>query len=384
MGTAHPLRHRVAMMNLHAFGPPGFQHAPVSKLLLAVVVAATFGAVFGGVTHWLDFRLHTIVGQIQLWRLLTCALVFETVGELVVGTVLLYNFRLFERQWGSPKFCCFLLITHLLALLVEFSVSGLFHLTSTLPGPYSIIFAFFVPYCWHIPRQQTYSLFNNRIRFSGKTFLYILGLQLSMCSVPSSIVSTVVGLLAGALYFSHLAPFDRCRVPVCLSHCCKVTVGRLLGVNPHEDAEEQQQQQQQEEDDDDDDDDGLVPAGQPNRRYMRLPPREDPVPRLAGQPPPPPSSLLSSSGGAAAASLASWPAPPQPGHQVTSRLESWSMGGAAGQQQQQAPSEDNVEVLEEMGFDREVAIRVLTECNDSLEQATNVLLTSGVGSSTPP
>ena len=60
------------------------------------------------------------------------------------------------------------------------------------------------------------------------------------------------------------------------------------------------------------------------------------------------------------------------------------MGGAAGQQQQQAPSEDNVEVLEEMGFDREVAIRVLTECNDSLEQATNVLLTSGVGSSTPP
>ena len=54
-----PVTHWSALMS-HA------EHAPVSKLLLAVVVAATFGAVFGGVTHWLDFRLHTIVGQVLL------------------------------------------------------------------------------------------------------------------------------------------------------------------------------------------------------------------------------------------------------------------------------------------------------------------------------
>ncbi len=40
----------------------------------------------------------------QAWRLGTSQFAFATNGELVVGLILLYNFRQFERQFGSKKF----------------------------------------------------------------------------------------------------------------------------------------------------------------------------------------------------------------------------------------------------------------------------------------
>jgi hypothetical protein len=40
----------------------------------------------------------------ELWRLLTSSLCFTTPGEALFGLVLLYQFRVFERQLGSSKF----------------------------------------------------------------------------------------------------------------------------------------------------------------------------------------------------------------------------------------------------------------------------------------
>ena len=40
----------------------------------------------------------------ELWRLVTSSLCFTAPGEALFGLVLLYNFRVFERQRGSSKF----------------------------------------------------------------------------------------------------------------------------------------------------------------------------------------------------------------------------------------------------------------------------------------
>lgn len=40
----------------------------------------------------------------QLWRLLTHHLVFRTSSELLLASVALYEFRQFERRFGTSKF----------------------------------------------------------------------------------------------------------------------------------------------------------------------------------------------------------------------------------------------------------------------------------------
>jgi membrane associated rhomboid family serine protease len=42
--------------------------------------------------------------SMQLWRLFTHHFVFNSMGETIFGLILLYQFRLFERQMGSKKF----------------------------------------------------------------------------------------------------------------------------------------------------------------------------------------------------------------------------------------------------------------------------------------
>lgn len=53
--------------------------------------------------YWLTLdRYH--LQQFQLWRLVTHHFVFSSLGEAFLSLLLLYQFRLFERQMGSRKF----------------------------------------------------------------------------------------------------------------------------------------------------------------------------------------------------------------------------------------------------------------------------------------
>lgn len=86
-----------------AQGLPGFTHAPVTKALIFLTSFSTLWAMLsGGPTpvslHWWRFGLgHLVV------KLTTYQLYFHSIWSAACGCVMLYQFRVFERQWGASK-----------------------------------------------------------------------------------------------------------------------------------------------------------------------------------------------------------------------------------------------------------------------------------------
>lgn len=102
------------------------------------------------------FRLY----QGELWRLFTSTLIFENTSEALVGLILLYTCRQFERQMGSKKFAAFICFSFLLssfitvALLTLAAMVGVY--IKPAPGPYYIIFALLTfYYCEYLSAAAT-------------------------------------------------------------------------------------------------------------------------------------------------------------------------------------------------------------------------------------
>ncbi len=74
----------------------------MTKLLLL----ATCGlSIFVSTTHTKSsFELYNFSQLKEFWRIFTQQMFFQSSGELLFGTILLYQFRLFERQLGTSKF----------------------------------------------------------------------------------------------------------------------------------------------------------------------------------------------------------------------------------------------------------------------------------------
>ena len=79
--------------------------APVCKCILG---ASFISSVLINFQHqYRDLFVYNhslIVGKHQLWRLVTARVVFLDVKDLLIGSILFYNFRTFERRYGSRKF----------------------------------------------------------------------------------------------------------------------------------------------------------------------------------------------------------------------------------------------------------------------------------------
>ena len=86
----------------------------------------------------------------QVWKLPASFFIFQNSAQMIVGLILLYTCRQFERQMGSRKFGAFLLIAFVFSILVNcaaivaaYSV-GLYLVPS--PGPFALIFALMTYY----------------------------------------------------------------------------------------------------------------------------------------------------------------------------------------------------------------------------------------------
>ena len=85
-------------------GPAGFQHAPVTKAFMMLIGFCSMwdmvimGSSQGLSLHWWKFGLWTLVG-----RLITYQLYFRGLWRTIVGCLLMYHFRQFERMWGPSK-----------------------------------------------------------------------------------------------------------------------------------------------------------------------------------------------------------------------------------------------------------------------------------------
>lgn len=86
----------------------------------------------------------------EVWRLLSSFFVFQSSAQAIVGLILLYTCRQFERQMGSRKFGAFIVFSFLVSTLVSLGVVvtassiGFYLVPSS--GPFSLIYALLIFY----------------------------------------------------------------------------------------------------------------------------------------------------------------------------------------------------------------------------------------------
>ncbi|PVD18531.1 hypothetical protein C0Q70_21080 [Pomacea canaliculata] len=136
------------------------------------------------------------------WRLLTSKIAFLDVKDIALCSMLIYNFRFLERRFGSRKFVSYLIATSVLSTALELAVLVICHQFDvsfgTMPsGPFCLVFPQFAQFFLKIPRVAVSSIMG--VPVTGKTFTYILGLQVASAS-PESRLVTSCALAAGFLW----------------------------------------------------------------------------------------------------------------------------------------------------------------------------------------
>ncbi|KAI5089949.1 ubiquitin-associated domain-containing protein 2 [Silurus meridionalis] len=225
-------------------GSRGLYKAPLSKslLLLSTAFTALVLVVLPQYQKLFVYSLQSIKHHRQLWRLLCGRLICLDVKDTFCSSLLIYNFRIFERRFGSRKFASFLFGTWVLSgfldILLAEAVHFLFELqVDVLPaGLLGPVFALFVPFYCSIPRVQVTQLLRYA-SISNKTLVYIVGLQLLTSSASMWVVS-FSGLVSGMLYYSNMVALQRILyVPQWLARCTSQLLEPVfLGTEPRADA----------------------------------------------------------------------------------------------------------------------------------------------------
>mmetsp|Transcript_1148 Transcript_1148/g.2497 ORF Transcript_1148/g.2497 Transcript_1148/m.2497 type:complete len:331 (+) Transcript_1148:2-994(+) len=324
-------------------GPSGFQNAPVTKGLLALNIGATLLSSITHSRHLLDISSHTdVFRKHQLWRLFTHSMPFRSAAELIFGGILLYQFRLFERQMGSRKYGAFCFVTTALSTTLQLvlSVRGI---SNVAPGPYAIIFAGLVHFFYEVPVSHSFSVCG--LKLSDKVLVYIFALQLMWSSYPSTAWAAGCGLISGALYSTDLLPIKRFQFPRWFTNAVRNFCLPLL----------QSPQQRLPRP-------NVPGATAGHRRHSDLQEGQGFRDTLLGP----------GAGGGY------WD------QQTMARQMQFAMQQQQIQAQHQAtppapapPSEENLQTLESMGFPRLMASEALTRCNNDISAAAEYLLGGG-------
>ncbi|XP_029601170.1 ubiquitin-associated domain-containing protein 2-like [Salmo trutta] len=195
-------------------GSRGLDKAPLSKGLLLVLSGLTVVlTLLPQYHHLFTYSLQAITQQHQVWRLVCGRLICLDLKDTFCNSLLIYNFRILERRFGSTKFASFLFGTWVLTALVDFLLAEAFHylfdyqvaeLPAGLLGP---VFSLFVPFYSSIPKVPVTQLLG-QISITNKSLVYIVGLQL-LTSSPFMWLVALSGLLSGKLYHGNALRVQR-------------------------------------------------------------------------------------------------------------------------------------------------------------------------------
>uniref|UniRef100_A0ABI7YZW3 UBA domain-containing protein n=1 Tax=Felis catus TaxID=9685 RepID=A0ABI7YZW3_FELCA len=149
-----------------------------------------------------------------IWRLICGRIICLDLKDTFCSSLLIYNFRIFERRYGSRKFASFLLGSWVLSALVDFilveavwysfGIAAAGNLPSGFLAP---VFALFVPFYCSIPRVQVAQILGP-LSITNKTLIYILGLQLFTSGSYIWIIA-ISGLISGICYNSKMFQVHR-------------------------------------------------------------------------------------------------------------------------------------------------------------------------------
>ncbi|XP_057563272.1 ubiquitin-associated domain-containing protein 2 isoform X5 [Hippopotamus amphibius kiboko] len=167
-------------------GSSGLYKAPVSKslLLLPSALSLLLALLLPHCQRFFLYDLQAVKDDFQIWRLISGRIICLDLKDTFCSSLLIYNFRIFERRYGSRKFASFLLGSWVLSavgdlILVEavrysFGITAARNLPSGFLAP---VFALFVPFYCSIPSVQVAHILGP-LSITNKTLIYILGLQL--------------------------------------------------------------------------------------------------------------------------------------------------------------------------------------------------------------
>ena len=130
-------------------------------------------------------------------RILTNGIAFKFPGELFFASILLYHFRLLERQMGSRRFGIFVAFVSILGYLQQ-AVLYEFGGFESATGLYPVLYASFLLYFLHIPPLSAFKMFG--MNLTDKSFIYLTGAKLLSSISTKSFVAGLCGLLPGLVY----------------------------------------------------------------------------------------------------------------------------------------------------------------------------------------
>uniref|UniRef100_A0A3B5AK34 UBA domain containing 2 n=1 Tax=Stegastes partitus TaxID=144197 RepID=A0A3B5AK34_9TELE len=187
-------------------GSRGLYKAPLSKSLLLVLNGLTVMlTLLPQYQQLFVYNLQAVTQQHQVWRLLCGRLVCLDVKDSFCSSLLIYNFRIFERRFGTRKFASFLLGTWCLSALIDFLLAQAFQFlfdyeVEELPaGLLAPVFSLFVPFYLSIPRMPVTQVLGH-IQITNKSLVYIVGLQVGSCSAGVATCASI----SGGLYHSNV------------------------------------------------------------------------------------------------------------------------------------------------------------------------------------
>ncbi|CAK4071817.1 unnamed protein product [Aphanomyces euteiches] len=185
----------------------GFYKAPVTYAYMCATGMASTGALFMDMRQHLTLDLPAVMKYSQYWRLLTCHFAFDNGIAVALGMYAIFQFRVIERQFGSNKFGTFVILVLLISTILQTSLK-----LPAIPGPYPLIGALLVIYFGNIPKLQP-SLYNAMgVQISDKSSLYAMLSVICLRSFGTTFPFST-GILVGALYQSKYLPLSRLRVP---------------------------------------------------------------------------------------------------------------------------------------------------------------------------
>ncbi|CAI5742061.1 unnamed protein product [Hyaloperonospora brassicae] len=319
----------------------GFYGAPVTYAFSLVVGVASSASLLLDRGHLLSLDRDAVLTRSQYWRLVSSQLTFHHGLAVSIGLYVVFQFRILERLLGSRKFssiAVYVLLTSGALELAALTLAPLWLSKAIAGGPYSVLGAFAVYFYKYVPKLQPRMLSVWGLHFSDKSSTYLLLLVL-LARDSRALIPFVSGSFLGLLF--NNTPLGRLRLP---SFVCSMfgLLHPLFEVVPASTLALQRQRA------------ALEAQRRLNARYNMDRPAAQAVEGrgFRDQLLPGAGGILPDGGFAAAAGNGMLPP---------------HMAAAP-------PSEDAVQQLMVLGFDRERALQALRTADNNVEAAANRLL----------
>ena len=309
---------------------PWFAGAPLTRVI-ACGTALLYALFETNHVHPdLSLDYDRLIADGELYRLFTCNLTFATVGELVMGMILLVPLmRRYERELGTAKFGTMLVFTNAGATFLELCLAALFPPPDgggggRHSGPYPTIGAMLYLFHVYAPRLHPKFFGLAGLHFSEKSLTYGLAAQVVLLQggwAGGALRPVLGGAIAGGLYITSVLPFGKLLLPESLFGWLDSDVPQTVTARRGGGGRGAAR--------------GAGGAGGARRQRV--------APNFGG--------AAGGGGGAAAAMAAAQQPPPPP-----------------------PPSEEAIAQLTAMGFDRQAVVRALGQTDNNVEAAANRLL----------